>query len=83
MSEGFDKRRRGPLTAVLVAPRRYGKTSLLGRVADDLEDTVTVVLFDLYEVRSWADLAGRLSAGLRSVTGSGRARLAGSPPPWT
>lgn len=60
---------------VLVAPRRYGKTSLLGRVTADLEDTVTVVRVDLYELRSWADFAGRVSAGLGSVTGSRRAGL--------
>lgn len=60
---------------VLVAPRRYGKTSLLGRVSADLEDTVTVVRIDLYELRSWADFAGRVSAGLASVTGRRRAGL--------
>lgn len=60
---------------VLVAPRRYGKTSLLGRVTADLANTVTVVGIDLYELRSWADLAGRISAGLSSVTGPRRAGL--------
>lgn len=60
---------------VLVAPRRYGKTSLLGRVTADLEQTVTVVRIDLYELRSWADFAGRIGAGLSSVTGPRRARL--------
>lgn len=60
---------------VLVAPRRYGKTSLLGRITADIEDTVTVVRVDLYELRSWADFAGRVSAGLGSVTGPGRAGL--------
>lgn len=60
---------------VLVAPRRYGKTSLLGRITADLEHTVTVVRIDLYELRSWADLAGRISAGLGSVTGPRRAAL--------
>lgn len=60
---------------VLVAPRRYGKTSLLSRVTADLQDTVTVVRVDLYELRSWADLAGRISAGLASVTGPRRAGL--------
>lgn len=60
---------------MLVAPRRYGKTSLLGRVTADLEDTVTVVQVDLYELRSWADFAGRVSAGLSSVTGPKRAGL--------
>ena len=60
---------------VVVAPRRYGKTSLLSRVAADLASTVTVVRVDLYELRSWADLAGRLGAGLTGVTGRTRARL--------
>ena len=60
---------------VLVGPRRYGKTSLLGRVAADLEAGVTVVAVDLYELRSWADLAGRLGAALGAVTGPRRAAL--------
>lgn len=60
---------------VLVAPRRYGKTSLLGRITADLEGTVTVIRIDLYELRSWADFAGRVSAGLGTVTGPRRAGL--------
>ena len=60
---------------VLVAPRRYGKTSLLGRITADLEHTVTVIQIDLYEVRSWADFAGRVNVGLGSVTGPRRAAL--------
>ncbi|CAN5499106.1 hypothetical protein BH24ACT4_BH24ACT4_24590 [soil metagenome] len=52
---------------VLVAPRRYGKTSLLGRVAALLDESVTVVGVDLYELRSWADLAARLDDALDAV----------------
>lgn len=52
---------------VLVAPRRYGKTSVLGRVAAQLDQTVTVVRVDLYELRSWADLAARLDDALVGV----------------
>lgn len=52
---------------VLVAPRRFGKTSVLGRVAADLGDAVTVVRVDLYELRSWADLAARLDDALAAV----------------
>jgi len=49
-------------SAVLVAPRRYGKTSLLHRVAADAErvDRMTVIVVDLYEVASLSDLVIRL-----------------------
>lgn len=52
---------------VLVAPRRFGKTSVLGCVEDRLDDTVTVIRVDLYELRSWADLAARLDDALVAV----------------
>jgi hypothetical protein len=57
----------GHRPTVLVAPRRYGKTSVLGRVAAELDDEVTVVRVDLYELRSWADLAARLDGALAAV----------------
>jgi uncharacterized protein len=60
---------------VLIGPRRYGKTSLLGRVAAQLDDTVAVVTVDLYEVRSWADLAARLDDALAVVPARRRGRL--------
>jgi uncharacterized protein len=46
----------------LTAPRRYGKTSLIGKVAVDAEehDQMAVVVADLFEVASMADLAIRL-----------------------
>lgn len=46
----------------LTAPRRYGKTSLIGRVARDAEaeDQIAVVVADLFEVASTADLVIRL-----------------------
>ncbi|MCU1499122.1 MAG: hypothetical protein JWM47_3075 [Acidimicrobiales bacterium] len=60
------------LTALL-GPRRYGKTSLLKRVAADLAgvgpDTVWI---DLYECNSMADLAAAVDRGLAGVTGSAR-----------
>jgi len=43
----------------LVAPRRFGKTSLIGKVANDADD-MTVVVADLFEVASTADLVLRL-----------------------
>ncbi|MEP7112419.1 MAG: ATP-binding protein [Ilumatobacteraceae bacterium] len=52
---------------VLVAPRRYGKTSVLGCLESRLGDTVTVVRVDLYELRSWADFAVRLDGALAGV----------------
>ena len=60
---------------VLVAPRRYGKTSVLGSVEARLDDTVTVVRVDLYELRSWADLAVRLDAALAAVPARSRRAL--------
>jgi len=46
----------------LTAPRRYGKTSLINRVARDAEryDRTAVVVADLYDVASTADLVIRL-----------------------
>ena len=60
---------------VLVAPRRYGKTSLLGCVEALLDETVTVVHIDLYELRSWADFAVRLDGALAAVPASRRRGL--------
>jgi len=46
----------------LIAPRRYGKTSLIGKVARDAEaeDAMAVVVADLFDVASPADLVIRL-----------------------
>lgn len=60
---------------VLVAPRRFGKTSVLGRIAAELADTTTVIGVDLYELRSWADFAARLDDALDGVAGDRRPLL--------
>lgn len=60
---------------VLIAPRRFGKTSVLRRVAAELEPTSTVIDIDLYELRSWADLAARLDDGLTRSRADARRRL--------
>jgi len=60
---------------VLIAPRRFGKTSVLGRVGADLSDTTTVISIDLYELRSWADFAARIDDALDGVLGEARRRL--------
>lgn len=52
----------------LLGPRRYGKTSVLRRVAADLSE-VTTVWVDLYEVTSMADVAVRFDDALGSTTG--------------
>jgi hypothetical protein len=52
----------------LVGPRRYGKTSLLRKVAADLSE-VAAVWVDLYEVTSIADVALRFDRALGEVTG--------------
>lgn len=49
----------------LLGPRRFGKTSVLRRVAADLEAASTSVLWiDLFEVTSLVDVALRLDAAL-------------------
>lgn len=53
----------------LLGPRRYGKTSVLRRLANDLSE-VTTVWVDLYEVSSLADVAVRFDAGLGKTTGT-------------
>jgi hypothetical protein len=63
------------LTALL-GPRRYGKTSVLRRVAADLEDAgSTTVWIDLYGMSSVADLAGAVDRGLAAVPGRVRSSL--------
>ena len=47
----------------LIGPRRYGKTSVLRRLAVDLSELATVWV-DLYEVTSMADLVFRFDAAL-------------------
>lgn len=52
----------------LLGPRRFGKTSVLGRLAADLSE-VTTVWADLYEVVSMADVAARFDQALSAVSG--------------
>ena len=52
----------------LLGPRRYGKTSVLRRVAADLSE-VTPVWVDLYEVTSMADVAVRFDEALAGTAG--------------
>src|SRR5688500_14299910 len=52
----------------LLGPRRYGKTSVLGRVAADLTEVATVWV-DLYEVTSIADVAVRFDDALGATSG--------------
>ncbi len=72
LTERLTERR---VTAV-VGPRRYGKTSVLVRVADDLTRAGTSVIWvDLYEVTSLADVALRFDSALNSAQGPVRRRL--------
>jgi uncharacterized protein len=60
----------------LLGPRRYGKTSVLKRVAADLAGVgPETVWIDLYELNSIADLAGAVDRGLAGVTGPLRRAL--------
>lgn len=60
------------LTA-LVGPRRYGKTSLLKRVAADLQAVgPQPVWIDLYQITSMADLVSAFDRGMASVVGQVR-----------
>ncbi len=57
----------------LLGPRRFGKTSVLRRVATDLESAGTsVVWVDLYEASSMADVVERFDDGLRRAIGPAR-----------
>ena len=54
----------------LLGPRRFGKTSVLRRVAADLAAAGTSVIWvDLYEVTSTAELARRFDAALAEADG--------------
>ena len=52
----------------LLGPRRYGKTSVLRRLAADLTEATTVWV-DLYEVSSMADVAVRFDDALGATSG--------------
>jgi hypothetical protein len=52
----------------LLGPRRFGKTSVLGRLAADLSE-VTTVRVDLYGATSVMDVVGRLDATLDASHG--------------
>lgn len=58
----------GRRVTALLGPRRFGKTSLLRRLAADLAE-VTTVWVDLYEVTSMADVAVRFDDALAAPTG--------------
>ncbi|MGH9152510.1 MAG: AAA family ATPase [Acidimicrobiales bacterium] len=58
----------GRRVTALLGPRRYGKTSLLRRVAAGLAG-VTTVWVDLYEVTSMPDVAVRFDDALAATTG--------------
>ncbi len=56
----------------LIGPRRFGKTTVLRKVAADvIAASTTVVWVDLYEVSSMADLTIRLDESLARITGRG------------
>ena len=67
----------GRRMTALLGPRRFGKTSVLGAVAAQLEDAGTsVIRLDLYETRSSADLVVRLDRALAASRGRVESRLA-------
>ncbi len=60
----------------LLGPRRYGKTSLLRRVAADLAEVGPVTVWiDLYELNSMADLAGAIDHAIAGLSGRVRKML--------
>ncbi len=68
----------GRRVTALLGPRRFGKTSVLGKVAAVVENAGTsVIRLDLYETRSAADLAVRLDRALSTARGSIGKRIAG------
>lgn len=61
----------------LLGPRRYGKTSVLRRVAADIAASGTSIIWvDLYEVTSMVDVAVRFDEALASTTGAAREKVA-------
>lgn len=67
----------GRVPVAVIAPRRYGKTSVLRRATwllDQVEPTTTVWL-DLYGLSSMADYAVRLDRALAATTGRFREAL--------
>lgn len=52
--------------AALLGPRRFGKTSVLRRLAHDLSEVSTIAV-DLFGVQTHADLVLRLSAAMREA----------------
>lgn len=65
----------GRRVTALLGPRRYGKTSVLRRLAELCSETA-VVWVDLYEVASIADIATRFDQALAAVTDDAFARAA-------
>lgn len=60
----------------LLGPRRYGKTSVLGKVGAIVEEGgASAIHVDLYETRSAADLAVRLDQALDATRGRVRRQL--------
>jgi len=61
------------VNVAIISPRRWGKSSLVQRVADDLavtDSTIKVVMIDLFNVRSEADFYAQLAQGVvRATTG--------------
>ena len=58
-------------------PPPFGKTSVLVRVADDVANAGTSVIWvDFYEVSSVADIALRFDAAINAATGPIRSRIA-------
>lgn len=63
-----EKMARHKVTALL-GPRRFGKTSVLRRLAADLDGAASVVWIDLFEVTSMVDIALRLDDALDAGRG--------------
>ncbi len=62
--------------SALFGPRRFGKTSVLVRVADDVAKAgASVIWVDLYEVASTADVALRFDTALSGAIGPVGSRL--------
>lgn len=60
----------------LIGPRRFGKTSVMKRLAQDLSaDGYEVIWVDLYGVASLGDMAVRFDRGLNEITTSWRSTL--------
>lgn len=77
----MESRIRSHVNVVLVSPRRYGKSSLLAQVEDNLKPAnPAIVHVDLLRCKDLSALAGLITSQLYRVPGTRRARMSQAVP---